>query len=257
MSGASRIAARGLLAALIAGAASFAAAETPEEIFDRGNTAYENGRFQEAAEAYRMVLRYGIRDARVDYNLGNAEFKLGHLGRAMLHLRRAERLDPTDSEIQENVALVESHLVDQVEAPEPAAVLQAVRRLQDRAGPDLQAWLVLGVFWLVAGVITWCSARPGGWSAAAGWTLTGLLALLLVTALSWRTTFTRLEGKELAVILVDTVEVLAGPGENNAALFTVHEGTTVEIRAERGDWYQASLPNGLNGWLPKEAAGRV
>ena len=109
----------------------------------------------------------------------------------------------------------------------------------------------------LAGVIAFASARPRGWNAVGGWTVAALVAALALTLVSWRITYSRLEGRELAVILDETVEVLAGPGENNAALFTIHEGTTIEIRAERGNWYQASLPNGLNGWLPKDAAGRV
>jgi tetratricopeptide (TPR) repeat protein len=253
----SRTAVRLLAGLLLVLAGAGVQAETPEEIFDRGNSAYAEGRFREAAEAYRTVLRYGIRDARVEYNLGNAEFKIGRLGRAVLHYRRAERLDPTDPDIRANLQLVESYLVDRIEDPETAAVLRVVRDLQDRVGPDAQIGSALVLFWLLAGVIAFASARPRGWNAVGGWTVAALVAALALTLVSWRITYSRLEGRELAVILDETVEVLAGPGENNAALFTIHEGTTIEIRAERGNWYQASLPNGLNGWLPKDAAGRV
>ena len=233
-----------------------AGAETPDEIFDRGNRAYENGRFQEAAEAYRTVVHYGIEDAQVEYNLGNAEFKLGHLGEAILHYRRALRLDPTDRDVGANLVLVESYRVDEVEAPVPGPVLWA-RDLQNRVGPDRQgiAWIVL--FWMAAALVAWCSARPGGWTAAAGWILSALLVLLVATATSWRVTYQRLEGQRLAVVLDESVEVLAGPGANNATLFTVHEGLTVEIRTERSNWLQVSLPNGLNGWLRRDRVGEV
>jgi hypothetical protein len=40
-------------------------------------------------------------------------------------------------------------------------------------------------------------------------------------------------------------------------LFTVHEGLKAEIRADRGGWLQVSLPNGWNGWIPREAAGTI
>ncbi len=43
-------------------------AATPEEIFDRGNDAYLNGDFEQAASAYRTVIEYGIIDPRVRYN---------------------------------------------------------------------------------------------------------------------------------------------------------------------------------------------
>jgi uncharacterized protein YraI len=84
--------------------------------------------------------------------------------------------------------------------------------------------------------------------------------LVLIVALiagSWYSTHRRLEGQQLAVVLDATVEVLAGPGESNPALFTVHEGLTLEVRGERREWVQVSLPNGLNGWIPSRSLGRV
>ena len=57
-----------------------------------GNTAYAAGDFNSAAAAYESVLRYRISDPRVEYNLGNAEFRRGNLGKAILHYERARRL---------------------------------------------------------------------------------------------------------------------------------------------------------------------
>ncbi len=72
-----------------------AGASTPKELFDAGNGAYEQGRFQDAAAAYEKILGYGVGDPRVLYNLANAYFKMGKLGAAILHYERALRLDPS------------------------------------------------------------------------------------------------------------------------------------------------------------------
>jgi uncharacterized protein YraI len=55
------------------------------------------------------------------------------------------------------------------------------------------------------------------------------------------------------VVLAPTVEVLAGPSPANATVFRIHEGTRVEIRDARGEWTQVVLPNGLTGWVPRDA----
>jgi SH3-like domain-containing protein len=67
----------------------------------------------------------------------------------------------------------------------------------------------------------------------------------------------RLEARPLAVVQAEAVEVLAGPGRNHATLFTVHEGLTLEVRAERDGWLQIRLPNGWNGWVESGALTRV
>jgi len=117
--------------------------------------------------------------------------------------------------------------------------------------------LCLVLVWILAGIVAWRSARPGAWSAGWGWTVATLLLLLAVLVVSWSATFARLDGSARAVVLDPSVDVLAGPGENNASLFTVHEGLTVEVLSERESWVQVSLPNGYNGWVPRGALGVV
>ncbi len=79
--------------------------------------------------------------------------------------------------------------------------------------------------------------------------------LLLAASLgtSWYATYERLEGRRTAVVLGDLVEVLAGPGRNNATLATVHEGLDVEVWGERDEWIQVRLPNGVSGWVARGA----
>ena len=234
-----------------------ASAESPEEMFARGNAAYEGGRYEEAAEAYRTVLNYGFQDPRVEYNLGNAAFKLGRLGESVLHYERALRLEPTDEDALGNLALARMRCADKVEMPETAAPVRIVRSIQDRLGPDRQAVALLIVVWLLAALVAWCAARPGGWNVTAGWLLSVLLFLTVIVTASWYATSVRLERTRLAVVLQAAVDVLAGPDQNNASIFTIHEGLTIEVVSERPEWVQVSLPNGLNGWVPRDALGIV
>jgi tetratricopeptide (TPR) repeat protein len=246
-----------LVALLGLGRDAAAQGQSLEAIFQQGNAAYEQGHYQEAADTYRILLRYRIRDARLEYNLGNAEYRLGRLGHAILHYERARRLAPEDPEIAANLELARSMTLDRVEPAERPAWLSAFARLQDRLGPDRQAWIVLGILWIVAGLVAWCSSRPGGWSARHGWLLAVLVAGVLLCTLSWHATYQRVQGKRQAVVLEPAAEILTGPGENNATLATVHEGLLLSILAERQEWMQVGLPNGYNGWIARSAVGEV
>jgi len=232
-------------------------AETAEEIFDGGNLAYADDRFSDAVEAYETVLKFRVQDPRLEYNLGNAQFRLGNLGLAILHFERARRLDPTDRDILDNLAYARSFCFDIVPAEEIPAALAWARRLQDGVGPDRQAWASVALLWGVIGVLTWGLFRSGRWTPGHGWALGAGLLLLAATVGSWSMTETRLAGTALAVVLDEAVEVRAGPGTNNPTLFTVHEGLTVEVRDEREDWILVRLPDGLNGWARVGALGRV
>jgi tetratricopeptide (TPR) repeat protein len=241
----------------LAGVASRVFAAAPEQTFEAACKAYDEGRWDEAADGFRSLLRYGIADARLEYNLGNTEYKRGHLGEAILHYERARRLDPSDREIAGNLAIARSKIRDVIEDAEAAGALRAVRALQERLGVSAQAGLFLAGVWLVAGIVTWCGSRPKGFTPAWGWTLAGTLLATGVLFLSWRATWSRLEGSPRAVILKASVDALAGPGLNNAPLFTLHEGTTVSIQSEREGWLQVTLPNSLTGWVLSDAADRI
>jgi hypothetical protein len=232
-------------------------AETPEELFDRGNRLYEEGRFEEAAAAYAGAARYGIEDYRLEYNLGNAAYRSGRLGEAILHYERAYRLRPTDPDIVANLELARSLRADRVERPSTAGWLRWARGVQNRLGPDRQALIALVLLWAAAALATWAWGRPAGWNAATGWIVATLVVALAATTASWGMTRAALDGSDLAVILDESVPVLAGPGEGHASLVTVHEGLDVRVRGERGPWVQVRLPNGVNGWVPGEALGRL
>ena len=246
-----------IVSIVLLSAAATVRAESPEDTFDAACRAYDQGHWDAAADGFRGLLRYGLADWRLEYNLANTEYKRGRLGEAILHYERARRLNPADESVVANLALARARLRDVVEDDTTAGVLQAVRAAQDRAGVSAQLVLLLACVWLMAGIVTWCGSRSGGFTPLWGWTLAGLLLTSLLVFMSWRATWFRLEGTPRAVIQKASVEALAGPGLNNAALFTLHEGIAVTIESEREGWLQVSLPNGLTGWVVRDAAERI
>jgi hypothetical protein len=182
---------------------------------------------------------------------------MGRLGEAILHYERAYRLDPTDVDILSNLEYARSLRLDRVETPEIAAPIRLARDVLDRIGPDRLAIAVLLLVWIVSALLVRYSTRRAGWTAASGWTIALLACALVLVAASWWTTCHRLEDRDLVVVLAKEIEILSGPGENHAPLVTVHEGLALELRAEREDWIQVRLPDGLNGWVPRRSVGFV
>jgi len=233
-------------------------AAEPEDGFDRAYAAYAQGSWDAAAEGFRGVLRQGVADARVEYNLAGAEYKRGRLGEAVLHYERALRLEPADPDTRGNLALVRSKLRDVLPGDAgDEGPLRWLRATQDRLGVTAQAIVALVAVWAAAILVVLGASRSGGFTPGRSWLLTGAVLLAVVSGLSWRSTDSRLYGTARAVVLAPTVEALAGPGLENAAVFTLHEGATVEVRAERDGWMQVVLPTGASGWVGDRAAERI
>jgi tetratricopeptide (TPR) repeat protein len=232
-------------------------ASSPEALYDQGNTAYEEGRFDDAVSAYEQILQYGLRDPRVHYNLGNALFKAGHLGRAILHYERTLRLDPTDPEARENLGLAREKIRDRVAEPELPAPLLAVRGwLETKSTGGMTLFFLLVYFAAAAliGAIPLTHGYARRRILGGGALVVGFCAALAGGALYYKV---KQITAPYAIVVVERMDVRSGPAADNTVLFTVHEGTRLEVRNRLEGWYQISLPNALSGWIPESGVERV
>jgi len=225
-----------------------------EEIFERGNQLYQQGDFAGAVEAYEAVRSAGFESADLHYNLGNAYFKAGDLGRSILEWERALVLAPGAPDATANLELARSVTADAVE-PLPRFWLFAALSWWVRLLPrGLLIALVAGA-WLVTcgGVVVriWArtpeARRLAAWLAAAA----GVVVLVLGTNLAVREL--RLGQPERGVILAASVPVRSAPAEqDDLTLFEIHEGTRVRIDQRTGEWAEVVLDDGKVGWVPAD-----
>ena len=225
-------------------------------LFREANALYADGRYDEAASRYERLIDSGFGNADVRYNLGNAYYKLGEIGKAILWYERALRLDPEDEDARANLALARELIADRqtaVEGPltellEPVAVRLTPGRLT--ASACISYWVL--VLLLVAGVL-----RGGttGWLGRAA----GIAAVVMVVSgalLAVRLVQSRATVE--AVVLAKEVAVRTGPGEDFVLEFKLHEGTKVRLREERGEWVRISVAGSdLEGWLPAAAVEEI
>ena len=240
-----------VMVVLLASGISGLLAGTAEEVFDEGHEAYVEGRFEEAYGLFMEAARHGVRDPRLEFNLGNAAFKTGRLGEAVLHFGRAVRWDPGDQDARRNLQLAQSFALDRVEAVPSPPILAGMTRILERLGPDRIMVGLLLCWWALLVLATLVFSGRQRFRAWMGWISALLLLVMLVGGGAWKWTLQRLDGSHEAVVMTEVADVLADPGRPNATLFTVHEGLLVEIRAENDDWVQIRLTDGLSGWIQR------
>src|SRR5512141_3017076 len=80
-------------------------AQTPEQRFEPGNEAYQQGKMSDALAIYESILRNGYVSGPLYYNLGNAYYRAGNIPRAILNYERALRFMPGDDDLRHNLQL--------------------------------------------------------------------------------------------------------------------------------------------------------
>src|SRR5712671_2218078 len=73
--------------------------------FEKANQEFAQGHFKEAISSYEALIRDSQWSANIFYDLGNAYFRTGDFGRAILNYERALALEPNHPETQANLRI--------------------------------------------------------------------------------------------------------------------------------------------------------
>jgi len=223
------------------GAAKVLAADTRAD-FPAANELYAKGKFTEAAGVYEKILQTGARSPELLFNYGNAEFKAGHLGKAIAAYRRAEWLTPRDPELRANLAFVRNQV--------QGATLHE-SRWQDWIGSlslNEGALLAAGFFWLTFALLAARQIRPALAPKLRGATRLALALALgsgAVLALQAANHF----HSSVAVVTGAEATARSGPFDDAQTAFTTRDGAEFSVLDRHDDWVQVADGSGKIGWL--------
>jgi len=225
----------------------WASATDSTSLFDTANRLYAEGRFTEAASAYEKILESGQASPALYFNLGNAFFKSGQMGRAIAAYRQAGRLTPRDPDLRANLQFARN----QVQGP----TLRVGRWERWFGTLSLNEWTWLGVIaiWLTFALLTVRELRPALARSLRNWTFAaGATAVLLVfcAALAFAAGSTR----KLAIIVLPEAAVRSSPLEGAPNAFTVRDGAELRVLDQKDDWLQVTDGARRLGWLKRDAA---
>ena len=213
--------------------------------------------YQKAAMRFERIAREGpVRNGKLYYNIGNAYFRMGDIGRAILCYRRAAPLIPDDEKLRQNLSFARSKCVDKIEEKQEAKVLRTLFFWYYDLSAKLRTELLfvsLAVLWTVASIRIFRRHASLSWAVVVSAVVAGLLfgSLLVEAVTAARTTS--------GVILAAEVVARKGDGESYEPSFKtpLHPGTEFDVIEDRGDGHYVELHDGRPCWVPTRAVGLV
>lgn len=218
--------------------------------FAKANEEYAAGHFLEAIDGYKALVQSGQWSATLFYDLGNAYFRTGDFGRAILNYERALALEPRHPEADANLRIARDEaraLELAVSAPEHS--LQLLTLNQYTIAATIAFWL--GIF----GIVILTLARRRSISLIALSILSLLVFAFAVAAIIWIDNGNK--GSMLAIVTEKGIEARVATAENANTVLALPSGSEIKIVSKRGDWIYAVLPNDLRGWIPAKSAESV
>ncbi|MCQ2143214.1 MAG: BatD family protein [Bacteroidales bacterium] len=234
-------------------ASRLSAADTAytDSLWVKATAEYTAGQWAAAAEDYAAIENLGLVSRELYTNLGNAFFKDGFYGKAILNYERALKLDPSYGDARFNLSVAQGFVQDDIEAVPEFIFKTWTRKL---------CYMLPGNTWAVVFLVFFALALAMallfllGSSSAARRTgfFTALAALLLAFgalgfSLSQRNDST---AADEAIVMKPVVAVKSSPGADSSKdLFILHEGTKVTLIDSVGGWYNVELSDGRQGWV--------
>ena len=211
--------------------------------FEQGNDAFHKGQFKEAITNYQAQIESGHVSATLHFNLANASFQDGQLGRAIFHYREAQLLVPRDKDIVHNLSIARNEVHN---GTPPKAGLW--RRLTGFL--TLNEWSLLAVIPLTVWVawLTAINIRPA--HRKSGLVLRPILGvtailLALIALITWR-----VQTDHQWVVVKQETTARFGPVEASPSQFKWFDGAELNVERAYDDWLLVKDATGRQGWVP-------
>mgnify|MGYP002354821448 FL=1 len=229
-----------------------------ENKFKEGNGLYEKGDYRGAEKLYDDLIKSGVVNVALYYNAGNASFKTGSTGKAILYYERALRIAPRDEDIKQNLRYIRSVTVDK-QTDEKSGIfsllfsgLKGILSLNELTITVFILYVIL----FLGGLIYIFSDR---FSLKFSLKITGMVifSIFLVFSLFLCVRIYEQDCMKQGIIMVSQEKARSGPGEDYTEVFTIHEGSRVYLKDGLQDWRKITLPNGYSGWIKNKSVEEI
>jgi tetratricopeptide (TPR) repeat protein len=225
--------------------------ETSSEKFNQGVTYFTSGSYKEALQVWTDIYNTGYRSSALNFNIGNTYYKLNNIPAAILFYERAYLLNPSDEDINYNLQIARTFIVDRFqEIPELFFVRwYNVVSLLLSANSWAKISIVSFILCLLFLSLYIYSSRYR--HKVIGFWLAVFLFILTLSSFAFTVRNKSLVyDSHKAIITIPLVSGKSSPDNSGTDLFVLHEGTKVSIEDEVGEWLEIKLSDGNKGWVP-------
>ena len=228
------------------------------ELMKRGNELYQQKQYKKAVETYKDIINMGYEGTSLYYNLGNAYYREGEIGYAILYYEKALRLSPGDADVQHNLLIANTKTVDKIETIPTFFLFQwweSLLALLSINGWTYTAYIFYLLLLLSIGLYFFAKKARLQRYAFFGGLSTLLLMIITLTLLIIN--LNRELNVKKAIVIAPTVTVKLSPDPSSNDAFVIHEGLKVKEEDHVDNWVKIRLSDGKEGWLPANTISTI
>jgi tetratricopeptide (TPR) repeat protein len=226
--------------------------------FEKGNTLYQKGKYDQAIAEYESVLATKQHSSELYFNLGNCYYKLNKVAPAIYNYEKALVLNPDDTEILNNLRFAQKLQIDEIKVIPTVGFSKMVHDFASIFHYNTWAWISVGFSTLfLLCFMGYYFSKLTLTKRIFFFGMFGFLLLLLISvsaAISEKNDF---YNKRPAIVFAEMVLIKSEPQKGSNTVFTIHEGTKVFVLETMENWRKIQLTDGTEGWIEKTAIKEV
>lgn len=224
-----------------------------EVLFNRATASYNAGEYQKAIDYYKEIIDNGKHSAELYFNMGNAYYKLEEVGPSIYFYEKALLLKPNDAEILNNLGYAQNMRLDAIDQIPESAMARFYNATIAKLSFDQWAYFAVAmVFLFVLAYIAYYLFRIAI-QKRISFIISMVALLFCLAAISFAyMQYNAFKSINPAIIFDREVVITSEPNKSSERIFTLHEGTKVNVEEELNDWIKIKIADGQTGWLPKE-----
>lgn len=227
-------------------------AQSAEELFEAANKDYKEEKYEQAIKKYDSIEKLGFISSELFYNLGNSNYKLNKVAPSIYYYEKALLLDPLNEDARNNLIFARRLTIDNIEAL-PTTIFQKFDEAVLKQFSYNQWAIICVVFSFIISIaflgyyFAYSSSRKRLYFISCAISFLFLILSLLATFKEYDESITKKE----AIIFAQEIVIKNAPSQNAEDVFTLHEGTKVDVLDTVDEWKKIRIADGKIGWMPE------
>lgn len=222
----------------------------PKVLWEESIKAYDDQNYKVVIKNLDSLIKSGITNKSIYFNLGNSYYRTGQKGEAIAAYLAARSLAPRDLDVRSNLKFVHNQITDKSELSDKENLFKLFTFWVDKTTTYEWGMLLKVLVCILFILLSLYIITPKLNFLKNFITLFGLASLITLIGL---TTTSYLSMSWGAVTSANS-SVYSGPNKKNTVLFMLNEGTPFIFKENQNNWYKIQLPSGQKGWVPTSNA---
>ena len=219
-------------------------------LWNSANDAYSMGQYETALNDYLKIEENGVHSYKLYYNIGNAYYKTGSMGKAILYYEKALKLNPAGEDAKTNLQIARLQTLDKIEVVPEFILSTWIKEIRNMISSNGWAYVSVALFAVVALLMLLFKFAPTTGQRKFSFVMACIVFLFAIFAVIFAANLrANANSENEAIVMVPVSNVKSAPNATGNNLFILHEGSKVEILEEAGKWCRIEISDGRQGWM--------